>query len=134
MAEVVLDASAVLALLRGEPGADAVAAWVGRARISAVNWAEVVGQLARAGVAREDVALALDALRLEVVPLDAGLADEVGWLDPRTRPRGLSLGDRACIALARRDGLPALTADRAWLGLDVGVEVRVIRGSEGQSC
>lgn len=127
MSEVVLDASAVLALLRNEPGAEEVERHLEGARMSAVNLAEVVGHLLRAGVPAEHVALAVDALRLDVRPLDAALAFEVGRLEPLTRPHGLSLGDRACLALARTSGLPVLTADPAWAGVDVGVDVRVIR-------
>ena len=125
--DAVLDASALLALLNAEPGAERVAACVPGGVISAVNLAEVVGKLAEAGMAVEDIRLALAGLALRIADLDEGLAYDVGLLRPSTRARGLSLGDRACLAQARKSGLPALTADRDWLPLDLGVEVEAIR-------
>jgi PIN domain nuclease of toxin-antitoxin system len=69
------------------------------------------------------------ALPVTVADLDARLAIDMGAMVAQTRPLGLSLGDRACLALARRERLPALTADRIWLqaGTLIGVEVRLIR-------
>lgn len=64
---------------------------------------------------------------VEVEPLTLADAVEIARLRPLTRSAGLSLGDRACVALARRLALPALTADRAWTGLDLGVELHQIR-------
>jgi PIN domain nuclease of toxin-antitoxin system len=127
MNAAVLDASAVLALLHGEPGADRVASALERACISAVNLAEVLGRLRRAGVGREDCARAVGCLPLEVVPFDRALAAEVAELEALTAGSGLSLGDRACLATARVRRQTALTADRAWLRLDVGVRVVAIR-------
>lgn len=125
--DVVLDASAVLALLHGEPGGDEVARHIPRARISAVNLAEVVAKLVEAGMPGDAVRLALAHLDLVVVPLDEVSAHLAGSLRPATRHRGLSLGDRACLALGATLRCPVLTTDRAWLDLDVGVEVRVVR-------
>ncbi len=124
---VVLDASAVLALLHEEPGADVVADALARALVSAVNLSECVAQLVAAGVRDADARAALELLGLTVVPFDAEQAWDAGCLRTATRRLGLSLGDRACLALARLRGLPVLTADRAWVRLDVGVEVRPIR-------
>ncbi len=69
----------------------------------------------------------MEALGIEVEAFDADAADETGALWTATRDTGLSLADRACLAVARSLELPAVTADRAWLELDVGVDVRCIR-------
>lgn len=125
---VILDASAVLAALHGEPGAELVRTELDEARWSVVNFAEVVAVLAR----DNDPLEAAKAVRALGVPLsspDEDMAADAGMLGPLTRSAGLSLGDRFCLALARRAGLPVLTADRAWLAIAAaaGVEVRMIR-------
>ena len=124
---VVLDASALLALLNGEDGAEAVAAVLPEAAVSAVNISEVVAKLAEAGMPRKAIRDALQGLPLDVVPFDQEQAYEAGLLRPSTRGIGLSLGDRACLSLALRLALPALTADRTWQQLAVGAKVRLIR-------
>jgi ribonuclease VapC len=129
----VLDASALLALLKGEPGAERVAEALERgAYLSAVNLAEVLSKLADWG---EDPAEAqarmaqvgLLGAAVEVLPFTGEDALEVARLRALTRAYGLSFGDRACLALARRLGLPALTAERAWAELDLGITVEVLR-------
>ena len=127
MAEVVLDASALLALLNAEPGAEHVAEVLPQAAISAVNLSEVVAKLADAGMPDQAIRDALQGLPLDVVPFDTEQAYQAGLLRPATRSVGLSLGDRGCLNLARSLGLPALTADRTWEQLSVGAKVRVIR-------
>ncbi|MBI2872580.1 MAG: type II toxin-antitoxin system VapC family toxin [Chloroflexi bacterium] len=112
MPEAVLDASALLALLNAEPGAEVVAAALPQAAISAVNLSEVVAKLADAGMPEAAVREALQGLALDVVPFDTDQAYEAGLLRSSTRGVGLSLGDRACLGLARRLNVPALTADR----------------------
>jgi ribonuclease VapC len=123
----VLDASAVLALLQDEPGASEVERHLGRAVMSTVNWAEVAGVLDARGLPPAPLRSAVEALGIEVGAFDVDAADETGALWRTTRETGLSLADRACLAVARRLELPAVTADRAWLELDVGVDVRCIR-------
>lgn len=125
--EAVLDASAVLSLLQGERGADRVAECLPGARISAVNLAEVVGKLSETGMPAGLIQSVLSGLGLRVVALDESAAFEVGLLRRATRAQGLSLGDRACIALSASSGLPALTADRAWASLNGGAQVEIIR-------
>jgi PIN domain nuclease of toxin-antitoxin system len=129
----VLDASALLALLKGEPGAERVAEALERgAYLSAVNLAEILSKLADWG---EDPAEAqarmaqvgLLGAAVEVLPFTGEDALEVARLRALTRAYGLSFGDRACLALARRLGLPALTAERAWAELDLGIPVEVLR-------
>ncbi|MEK6602913.1 MAG: type II toxin-antitoxin system VapC family toxin [Nitrospirota bacterium] len=127
MKETVLDATALLALLQEEPGAETVAEAIPQSSISAINLAEVVGKLVDAGMPEEAVRTALAGLGIEVIPFDEDLAYRTGLLRPLTRPYGLSLGDRACLALGQRLGRPVLTADRVWASLKVGVKVRVIR-------
>ncbi len=121
---MVLDSSAVLALLNGENGSDTVQANLAQAMISAVNVAEVVTRLAQAGEAREAIRRALGILDMDVAAFDSDLAEVTGMLAAKTGRAGLSLGDRACLALAAREGLPVLTADPAWSKVDVGVEVQ----------
>ena len=125
--EVVLDASALLALMRAEKGAEQVTAVIDRAAIGAVNLAEVTSKLVRQEIAIGVVREWLDALDLDVRPFDRELAYAAGALVPGTRAQGLSLGDRVCLALAQALGATALTTDRAWRGVDVGVAIEVIR-------
>ena len=127
MGRVVLDASAILALLNDEPGAAAVAAALEDAVVSAVNLSEVVAKLREVGLSREEADEALGGLGLEVQPFDEAAAWAAGTLRAATRRAGLSLGDRACLALARELGVPALTADAAWLKAATGADVRLVR-------
>ncbi len=121
----VLDASALIALILREPGAEKVEAILTDSAVSAVNLAEVVGFLARNGAAEPDIRGMVDAVEPELVPFDAELAYAAGLLVPATRAAGLSLGDRACLALARRPGVRALTTDRVWLRVAAAVKVEV---------
>lgn len=123
----VLDASALLALLDGEPGQEVVASLIPEAVIGSVNLAEVVGKLAERGMPEAEIRQALEGLALEVYPFDQEQAYTTGMLRPSTREYGVSLGDRACLAVAETLGLPAYTADRGWSKLDVDIEVRLIR-------
>ncbi len=117
MNRTVLDASALVALLLDEPGKDLVweAVRSGEALICAANLAEVAGILRRVGFPARDVSRMLDDLQIEVAPLDQAMALAVGMMETQTRPLGLSLGDRCCLALAERERATVLTADRAWL-------------------
>jgi PIN domain nuclease of toxin-antitoxin system len=126
---VVLDASALLALLLGEPGADRVKAALDGAIMGAVNLAEVVSHYAKLGAARPDIEALLRPLPIHVVPVDAALSYDAGMLRPITIERGLSLGDRYCLALAKREGIPALTAERRWpeIAAAAAVSIELIR-------
>lgn len=129
MSEVVLDASALLALLRDEPGAGKVAKSIADSRMCSVNYAEVVSHFIHAGMPADEVEVMLKPLPMAIVDADRGLATIAGRLRATTAEAGLSLGDRFCLALARRDGLTALTADKQWriVADAVGVAVSVIR-------
>ena len=127
VSEIVLDGSAVLALLNDELGAGTVAGFLHSAAISAVNLSEVAAKLDDAGVPHDAVREAIGELLLEVVAFDTEQAFEAGLLCTDTRAAGLSLGDRACLALAKRLGVQAVTADRDWERLLVCVQVTVDR-------
>ena len=127
MAEVVLDASALLALLNSEAGADVVAEAIPEATISAVNLSEVVSKLRETGMPEKFVRQVLQPIGLEVLPFDEEQAYMAGLLRNATQSAGLSLGDRACLGLAQKLGLAVLTADRTWQGLPLDVTVRLIR-------
>jgi PIN domain nuclease of toxin-antitoxin system len=122
-----LDASALLALLLDEPGAEMVEAVADRAAISTVNWSEVFRRSAEHDVDLAGLRGDVEALGLEIVPFTVADAESAAELHPMTRHLGLSLGDRACLALAARLELPTLTADRSWVGAELGVEIRPIR-------
>ena len=123
----VLDASALLALLFGEPGADTVVEAVANgAAISGVNLSEVATVLTRRGLAVDEI---LDPVREHVAVEDFRESDALSAaaLQPSTAQAGLSLGDRACLALAKRLTVPALTADHAWTEVRLDVLVQLIR-------
>jgi PIN domain nuclease of toxin-antitoxin system len=124
----VLDASALLALLEAAPGAEQVAdAVLAGAAISTLNLAEAVGTLATAGLPEGALDEVVGRLGLEAVGFDLDAARRAGLLVPRLRERGLGIGAAACLALAQQRALPALTADPAWAGLQVGVAIRIVR-------
>jgi PIN domain nuclease of toxin-antitoxin system len=127
VAEAVLDASALLAFLQNEPGADTVEAVLTRSCISAVNLAEALSKLVQHGKPLDAVTYQIERLHLPVIPFDAHEAKIVASLWPSTRASGLSLGDRACLSLGLRLGVTVLTAERAWANLKIGVDVGVIR-------
>jgi PIN domain nuclease of toxin-antitoxin system len=123
MTEYVIDASAALAHLLDETGGDAVVPHLKPGLIGAVNLTEIVTRLIRGG----HDPIRAHYLGCRIVAHDLDLADRAGRLWPMTAHLGLSLGDRACLALAMREGRPILTGDRAWAGLSIGVDVRLIR-------
>ena len=126
MSDWVLDASAVLALLNAESGAEAVQALL-PASISSVNLTEVVSRLVSYGMPENEVRGALSLLALEIVPFDENQAYLAGLMVSLTRSHELSLGDRACLALAQRQGATAVTADQTWIGLGIGAKIQMIR-------
>jgi PIN domain nuclease of toxin-antitoxin system len=127
VSEIVLDASALMAVLREEPGAAVVEALLDAAAISTVNLSEVQAKLVERGTPAAGAWSWLTELDLEVVDFDRAQARIAGDLRVPTRGRGLSFADCACLALARVLQRPAVTADRAWAELQLGVEIRTIR-------
>jgi PIN domain nuclease of toxin-antitoxin system len=127
MTEVVLDASAVLADLRHEPGAEVVRTAIHGAMISAVNLAEVITKLIEYGMSGKDAQALAEEAAYRVVDATASQAALAGLMYEKTRRTGVSLGDRFCLALAQETGAPAITADRRWKELDLGLEIVLIR-------
>jgi PIN domain nuclease of toxin-antitoxin system len=125
---IALDASALLAYLFVETGHEQVAAQIEHCCISTVNLAEVAARFARDGHDPRAVCDRIGASSIEIVPFLTDAAATVAALAPLTHARGLSLGDRACLALAMEREIPALTADRAWSDLKLPVEIRLLRG------
>ena len=126
-AAVVADASAIIALLAGEPFTRFDALRLVNASISAVNLSEVLARLQEIGMPDREASTALARLNLHVVAFDEQQARAAAQLRSLTRHAGLSLGDRACLALGKELGYPVITADRVWASLDLGVEIMVIR-------
>ncbi len=124
---IVLDASALLAFLFRETGQERVAEVVVHSCISTVNLCEVLGRFVRDGHDPVKILNRIQKTSIEIVPFDSDQAALAAALAPALRLKGLSLGDRACLALATSREIPALTADRAWIDLDVPVEVLLIR-------
>lgn len=123
----VLDASALLAYLQREPGYERVsAALVRGAAASAVNLSEVYAKVIHWALPLEEVADRLTALGLESVDFTEDDARTAGSLYPKLKSLGLSLADRACLALGMRLGVPVMTADRAWRQV-TGIQVEFLR-------
>lgn len=123
----VLDASAVLAWLHAEAGAGRVEEVIGQSQISSVNLAEVLTKVADRGGDVRQTRLDLQVYGLTVHPFSSEQAEVCAELRRGTRTSGLSLGDRACLALGLSLQWPVLTADRVWADLDVGVSIALLR-------
>lgn len=127
MSEVVLDASAVIAVLRNEAGAAQVRQSLSESNVSAVNVAEIVAKLIDYGADPDEAQQVFSILPCRVVPFDIDQALSAGTMRERVRGLGLSLGDRACLALAEAMKLPALTSDTRWTKFNSTIEIRLIR-------
>ncbi len=128
MAHAILDASALLALLKAEIGSEQVIQVITEgAAMSAVNFSEVIAKLNDGGMPEEAIHETLDLLELTIVDFDAESSYRTGLLRSQTKGAGLSLGDRACLALAQRLKLPAFTTDRAWKDILADVTIKVLR-------
>jgi PIN domain nuclease of toxin-antitoxin system len=123
----VLDASAVLCLLQEEKGAERVVETLPDSMIGAVNYSEVVAKLVEAGLDEVTVDSLIDKLQLNVIPFDRIQARLAGSLRSTTRKLGLSLGDRACLALAAAEGATALTCERIWTKFEAPCKVEALR-------
>lgn len=127
MAEAVLDASAILALVGEEPGAEAVARIIANCIVSTVNGSEAIAKLVERGVPSDVAEEIIFGLPFELVDFDRPLAAAAGRMWPRGRRAGLSLGDRACLALAEAKSLPAVTADTQWRRFESSTDIKYIR-------
>lgn len=129
MKRAVLDASAILAALFREPGADVVEAYYEEGVVSSVNLSEVAAKLSERGMPSAEARELLSGLGLAVRPFDEELAYIAGALRDATRSSGLSLGDRACLALGLAEAVPVVTVDTLWAEVSeaVGVEVVLAR-------
>ena len=123
----VIDASALLAFVRDEPGAGRVAAVLSNCAISTVNLGEAVTALVNRGHPAGEARRIMASVRIDSVPLDRDVALDAGALRETTRSLGLSFGDRVCLSLAARLGATALTCDRKWTALEAGIAVELIR-------
>ncbi len=127
MIKNVLDASAVLAVLNGEPGEKKVIPLLTESAVSSVNLTEVAAKLLEAGMDEASAQIAVSVLGIgEIVDFTEDSAWEAAQLRPLTKQYGLSLGDRACLALARKLNVPAVTADKEWSKLKL-CQVTLIR-------
>lgn len=129
MTATILDASAILAVFRREPGWDVVEEAITGAVVSAINAGEVLQRQLKLGISRADTALLLAQLETPIIPVDLSLALDAAELRHAIPKMGLSQADCICLALARREGAVAMTADRDWAAIAeiAGVEVRIIR-------
>jgi PIN domain nuclease of toxin-antitoxin system len=123
----VYDSSALLAIILGEPGADIANANIANAMVSSVNLAEIFSRAEDKGIPVDKTEQFLVGKGVQFVDFDAKLARTVGTLRAKSRSRGLSIGDRACIALALRERATIITADRVWAELDLPCPIELIR-------
>lgn len=129
MTSIVLDASALLAVVNAEPGAEVVRAVLMRAMISAVNYSEVLKKAIERGVPPDSVPSLMQAASVDVVPFDITLARATAALYPQAKAHGLSLADRACLALGIQRSATVFTADGKWKQLSLPINVKLIRNA-----
>ncbi len=124
----VMDASALLALARGERGADVVQEYLDSAQcvISSVNLAEVGSKLVDLGLPQSELSRALKQFNIDVIDFGFELSVQTSALRDKTKAQGLSLGDRACLALALQFDAPAVTSDSVWQRLDTDLKIKVL--------
>jgi PIN domain nuclease of toxin-antitoxin system len=127
MNNLVLDASAMLALFNQEEGHEVVSQYLDQAVMSTVNFSEVIAKLVDKNIPETLIQEFISQLTVRIIPADPQQAVIAGLLRLQTKTFGLSLGDRFCIALGVQLNSPVMTADRAWERINLGIEVRLIR-------
>jgi PIN domain nuclease of toxin-antitoxin system len=125
--KVVFDTSVIMALLNQEPGGEEAQRYIGKSIVSAVNIVELVSNLSLRPLPMSAIQQIINRMSFQIIPLSRELAELAGFLREQTRSAGLSLGDRACIALAIQQKIPVFTTDRAWAKFDFGIPVHLIR-------
>lgn len=124
---IALDASALLCFMFQEEGSERVSEYLSNACLSTVNLSEVIGRFTRDGHDAEIVISNIRSTAIQIIPFDESQATIAASIQPSTQPQGLSLGDRACLALAISKEIPALTADKIWQSVDLQVEIILVR-------
>ena len=124
---IVLDSSVVLAWLQDELGAERVDEVLGESAISSVNWSEVLQKTLPYKPDTQATTAQFTALGVQIMPFDGAHAEQAALLYPHTQSAGLSLGDRACLALAQTLKCPVLTADRAWQNVALDLTIETLR-------
>lgn len=119
MTEFILDASAILAVSQNEPGKEKVAKIIERSAVGRINHTETLTSLINKGTTLSDAIAAFESLELRVIEFDIFQSEKTAELRPITKHLGLSLGDRACLALAIQENAVAVTSDRNWTKLDI---------------
>ena len=127
MTAIVFDSSVLIAILKQERGYEQGEALLSQALVLTINLAEVATYLARQGAPLETIQAILDQFPCQIVDFTNELVALSGFLYHQTRPFGLSLGDRSCLALAVARNLPVLTADTAWTNLSLSIEIQTLR-------
>ena len=127
MSAIVFDSSVVISILKQEQGFERAESSLNDALISTVNLSEVATYLARNGVPKNTIQEVIASFPIQVIPFDKSLAIQAGCLYSLCKHLGLSLGDRACLALAMSRELTVLTADKVWQQLDLGISIQLIR-------
>jgi len=127
MSAIVFDSSVVIAILKQERGFESAESSLSDALISTVNLLEVATYLARNSVPSETIQEVLASFPIQVMPFDESLALQTGCLYYSCKHLGLSLGDRACLALAMSRKLPVLTVDKVWSKLELNIQIQVLR-------
>ena len=127
MNRYVLDASVLLALIQNEPGGNVVEEALSNGWVSTVNLSEVITKLSDDRISEHDIREVVENLRINSVPFSQDQAFVAGLMRAETRMLGLSFGDRACLSLAKQLDVAALTTDRVWTQLSIGVDIQLIR-------
>ena len=126
--KILLDTSAIIALLKKEKGHEKVSDILATSAISTVNFAELVSVLARDGVSSDDIDSMIDNIIPDIIPFTHEISITTGKLLTTTKPFGLSLGDRACLATAIHSNIDVYTTDKAWANLNIpDVKIHLIR-------
>ena len=125
--KIILDASAILAYIGEEPGAEIIEKWLADSAVSIVNLCEVISVLVREGKSEEEVSAGVHALIPVIIPFSWDVARMTAAMIIATQPKGLGLGDRAALATAKSLHIPVLTTESRWLDVSVGVDIRLLR-------